>query len=77
MPEPLQPQELLEALARHQVEYVLIGGLAAALHGSSALTNDADICPEPSHENLDRLAAALRHIDARIRTDADPEGVEC
>ena len=75
MPEPLQPQELLETLARHHVEYVLIGGLAATLHGSSALTNDADICPGPSPENRERLAAALRDMDARVRTDTDPDGI--
>lgn len=75
MPEPLQPQQLLDVLARHQVAYVLIGGLAATLHGSSALTNDADICPDPSPENLARLAAALREMGARIRTDANPDGV--
>ena len=75
MPEPLQPQELLETLARHHVEYVLIGGLAATLHGSSALTNDADICPEPSSENRERLAAALRDMDARLRTDTDPDRI--
>lgn len=75
VPRPLQPQELFDALARHRVDYVLIGGLAATLHGSSALTNDADICPEPSGENLERLAAALQDIDARIRSDAEPEGV--
>ena len=32
-------------LARHDVDYVLIGGLAANLHGSPVVTNDADICP--------------------------------
>jgi hypothetical protein len=62
-------------LARHHVDYVLIGGLAATLHGSSALTNDADICPDPSPENLERLAAALREMEARIRSDREPEGV--
>jgi len=75
VPEALQPQELLEILARHRVDYVLIGGLAATLHGSSALTNDADICPDQSSENLERLAAALREMDARIRNQAEPEGV--
>ncbi len=75
MPEPLQPQELLETLARHHVEYVLIGGLAATLHGSSALTNDADICPDPSPENREHLAGALRDIGARVRTDTDPDGI--
>jgi hypothetical protein len=75
VPEAFQPQELLAALGRHHVDYVLIGGLAATLHGSSALTNDADICPDPSPENLERLAAALGEMDARIRSDRDPEGV--
>ena len=75
MPNPLQPEELLGALGRHGVDYVLIGGLAASLHGSSALTNDADICPDPGTSNLDRLATALRDMDARIRTDAEPDGL--
>lgn len=75
VPEPLQPQELFNVLARHRVDYVLIGGLAATLYGSSALTNDADICPDASPENLGRLAAALRDLDARLRSDADRDGV--
>jgi hypothetical protein len=75
VPEALQPQELFDVLARHRVDYVLIGGLAATLHGSSALTNDADICPDPSPENRERLAAALRDMRARVRTEADPDGV--
>lgn len=75
MPEPLQPQELFDTLARHHVDYVLIGGLAATLHGSSALTNDADICPDASPANRERLAAALREMKARVRTDAAPDGV--
>lgn len=75
MPEPLEPEAIFRALARHHVDYVLIGGLAAVLHGSSALTNDADICPAPEIENLERLAAALREMGARIRTHAEPDGL--
>jgi hypothetical protein len=75
VPEALQPQELFDVLARHRVDYVLIGGLAATLHGSSALTNDADICPNPSPANLERLGAALREIKARVRSEAEPDGV--
>jgi hypothetical protein len=75
VPSPLQPQAIFSCLERHSVAYVLIGGLAANLHGSSALTNDADICPDPSMENLERLTLALREIDARIRTDAEPDGL--
>lgn len=75
MPEPLQPEALLRVLAEHDVRYVLIGGLAGVLYGSSALTNDADICPERSHENLTRLAAALRQMDARVRAHTEPDGL--
>jgi hypothetical protein len=75
VPDPLQPQEIFDVLSRHAVEYVLIGGLAATLHGSSALTNDADICPDPSPENLERLAAALHEFDAQIRTETEPGGI--
>ena len=75
VPKALQPQELFDALALHHVNYVLVGGLAATLYGSSALTNDADICPDRSPENLERLAATLTDVHARLRSDADPEGV--
>jgi hypothetical protein len=68
--------EMLRTLHRHDVEYVLIGGLAAVLHGSPTFTNDADICPRRTHENLMRLAAALRDMNARIRTDAEPDGLD-
>ena len=70
-----QPQALLEALERNGVRYVLIGGLAAALHGSPVLTTDADICPARDPDNLDRLAAALRDLGARIRTRGVPGGL--
>jgi hypothetical protein len=74
VPEPLNPELLFEVLARHKVEYVLIGGLAANLHGSPLVTNDADITPKRSKPNLRRLAAALVELDARIRTAEEPEG---
>lgn len=75
MPEPLNPETLFRTLEEHQVEYVLIGGLAANLHGSPLVTNDAGICPRRTRGNLERLAAALRDLDARIRTIAEPEGL--
>lgn len=69
------PVRQLEALARHQVAFVVIGGLAGTMHGSSAITNDADICPEREPNNLARLADALTELNARIRTDAVPDGL--
>ncbi len=75
MPEPLDPECLFAALADAGVDYVLIGGLAGVLHGSPAMTNDADIVPSRTPANLERLADALRALDARIRAVEEPEGV--
>ena len=38
--------ELLKRLSENQVEFVLIGGLAAVLHGSQTITRDIDVCLE-------------------------------
>ena len=72
-PPPLDVEALLGALDRHGVEYVLIGGLAARLHGSPLLTEDVDITPSVDRENLTRLAAALRELEARLRGAEDVE----
>jgi hypothetical protein len=71
----LDPKSIFEALERHGVRYVVIGGLAATFHGSPLVTNDVDITPERTPDNLERLSAALNDLDARIRTDAAPEGL--
>ncbi len=54
---------------------VLIGGLAAALHGSPYVTTDVDITPSRDADNLTRLAAALLELDARIRVDGERAGL--
>lgn len=61
-------------MAQYQVDFVLIGGLAAVAHGSPLPTTDVDVTPDRESANLDRLAAALRELDARIRT-GDSDGV--
>lgn len=63
------PEAILRELDRHGVRYVLIGGLAATLHGANHRTNDVDITPERSADNLTRLASVLVAVDARIRTE--------
>jgi hypothetical protein len=69
------PERLLQVLNRHKVRYVVVGGMAAVAHGSSLPTEDVDIAPARDRPNLDRLAAALRALDARIRTENEPDGV--
>ena len=70
-----QPAEIIAALERHAVRYVVIGGLAATLHGSPVMTTDADICPAREGDDLERLARALVGLRARIRTPGVPEGL--
>jgi hypothetical protein len=72
---PLDPVGLFRVLAAHRVDYVLIGGMAAVLHGSPAATGDADIVPARTADNLARLAAALTDLHARIRSLAEPDGL--
>jgi hypothetical protein len=75
MPPRLQVRPLLECLERNRVQYVLIGGMASIHHGSPFPTEDVDITPERSKENLDRLSSVLTEIDAKIRTLSEPEGL--
>ncbi len=64
-PPPLDPAGVIAALERHRVRYVVIGGVAAQLHGSPAPTRGLDLTPDRSASNLARLAAALASIEAR------------
>jgi hypothetical protein len=67
---------IVETLAKRNVRYVLIGGLAAAAHGSTLPTEDVDVVPARNRANLDNLAAALSDLGARIRADREPDGIE-
>jgi hypothetical protein len=65
------PLEILRALERHGVRYVLIGAAAARIAGAPVVTDDIDVTPSTDPANLDRLAAALRELGARLRTPDD------
>jgi len=61
------PSLAFRVLNEHNVRYVLIGGLAGELLGAALATNDIDICYERTTENIERLAAALRELGAKLR----------
>ncbi len=61
---------LLEALAKHEVEAIVIGGVCAVLRGAPVNTFDLDIVPRREPENLTRLLAALEELDAYYREAA-------
>jgi hypothetical protein len=74
-PQDFDAEPILAVLERHGVDYVMVGGYAARMHGSQRPTRDVDVTPSTTRENLDRLAGALRQLDARIRTEAEPDGL--
>ncbi len=55
--------DLFATLHRHQVEYVLIGGLAVALHGIERNTMDIDVCIVISPDNLRRMIEAAKELN--------------
>jgi len=60
---------LIDALDRHGVDYLLAGGAAARAYGAKRLTEDADCVVRRERANLDRLAAAMRELNARLRIE--------
>lgn len=58
---------LLHLLAQHRVEFIIVGGVAATLHGSARSTQDLDIVYARSAENRRRLVAALREHRPYLR----------
>jgi len=76
---PLDAIRLFRALHEHDVQFVVVGGLAAIAHGFSGTTRDADTVPAFDVENLGRLATALQELDAMLyaypeRTDLHADG---
>jgi predicted nucleotidyltransferase len=60
----LDVRELFRALADHGVDYLVIGGVAAQVHGRRRTTKDLDVMPAPDSKNFEGLAAALVALDA-------------
>ncbi|HVO34928.1 MAG TPA: hypothetical protein VMT21_05135 [Gemmatimonadales bacterium] len=59
--------EILRGLLEAHVECVVVGGLAANVHGSARITADVDICYDPAPENRARLARLLHDWHAYLR----------
>ncbi len=74
---PIAGRETLFAtLERHGVRYIVIGGAAAEARGWRGRTVDVDIVPSPDVDNLDRLAAALNDLPARVVVGpGEPDGL--
>src|SRR5438094_3184513 len=71
LPETFEPRRVLAALHRHGVDFILIGASAAIAQGYPLPTEDIDVTPTRDRENYDRLAAALRELNAKLRSPTD------
>jgi len=58
---------LLRALTDAGVEFIVVGGVAATVHGSARLTRDVDVVYRRTPENLARLVAALTPYQPYLR----------
>jgi predicted nucleotidyltransferase len=58
---------LLNALTSSGVSFVIVGGVAATVHGSARLTSDLDIVYDRSAANLERLVSALLPLEPYLR----------
>lgn len=65
--EVFDPRALLRVLDAAGVDYVVVGGVAAALQGSSYLTKDLDICYRRVAENIESLVSAIVPLHPRLR----------
>ena len=68
----VDPVRICQILNEERVEYIIVGGFAAVIHGSPLPTQDIDVLPARSMDNLDRLSLALNRMKAQIRTSGDP-----
>ena len=70
-PEQADLEALIEQLVTAGVEFIVIGGAAAVLHGAPITTVDLDILYRSTDQNVDRLQALLERLEGAVR---DPAG---
>jgi hypothetical protein len=60
-------REILEVLNQHEVEYIVVGGVAAVIHGAPITTFDLDVLVRVEADNAERLLDALTNLETRYR----------
>jgi|ERR1041384_3922229 predicted nucleotidyltransferase len=60
-------QQILQTLVNHRVDFIVIGAVSAVLNGAPLNTFDVDVVHSREPENVDRLLAALKELDAFYR----------
>src|SRR2546427_8340291 len=73
---PAQAQQVADAFAKHQVDYMFIGKSGAILLGYPGTTQDVDVYPRKDPENGRRIVAALRDIGFTIDEKLEDEVIK-
>jgi hypothetical protein len=63
--------EILRVLTRHRVDFIVVGGVSAVLHGAPVTTFDLDVVHSRNRENTARLLSALEVLEAVYRVQPD------
>lgn len=70
---PFDPCELIVALCSANVKFIIIGGIAATVHGLARITIDLDVIYQRTPENFDAITSALKPLNPYLRDV--PEGL--
>ncbi len=65
--------EILKVLTRHRVDFIVVGGVSAVLHGAPVTTFDLDILHARNPENIVRLLSALAELEAVYRVQPEQQ----
>jgi hypothetical protein len=60
-------EQLLRVLCEAELRFILVGGLAATVHGSARVTYDIDVVYSRDPDNIQRLVQALRPLEPYLR----------
>lgn len=64
-------RHILEVLNKHSVEYIVVGGVAAVIHGAPMTTFDLDTLVKVNSANAERVVKALSELEAHFREHRD------
>jgi hypothetical protein len=65
--------EILKILTRHCVDFIVVGGVSAVLHGAPVTTFDLDVVHARNRENIARLLSALEELEAVYRVQPEQQ----
>ena len=65
--------EVLQTLSQEGIDFIIVGGVAARLHGSTRLTQDLDIVPRLETESWKKLIGVISQLNTQPRI---PESLE-